>query len=76
MTRPSTHILRLGKWARVLARHGALRGIQNDANTPPAVKRLIGFFSMGTRGSRQPDYAGAFREIGPAAINSARELIK
>ena len=74
MTRPSTHILRLGKWARVLARHGALRGIQNDANTPSAVKRLIGFFSIGTRGSRRPDYAGAFREIGPAAIKLGQSL--
>ena len=40
MARPSTHILRLLKWGRTLARHGALRGIENDPNTPPQVKRL------------------------------------
>ena len=66
--------MRLGKWARVLARHGALRGIQNDANTPLPVKRLIGVFSLGTRQSRDPDYAGAFREIGPAAIKLGQSL--
>ena len=28
MTRPSTHIFRLLKWGRTLARHGAMRGIE------------------------------------------------
>ena len=74
MTRPLTHILRLGRWARVLARHGALRGIQNDPNAPLPVKRLIGLFSIGTLKSRQPDYAGAFRDIGPAAIKLGQTL--
>ncbi|MDG5751570.1 2-polyprenylphenol 6-hydroxylase [Qipengyuania sp. XHP0211] len=74
MARPLTHILRLGKWARILARHGALRGIQNDPNTPVPVKRLIGIFSIGTMKSREPDYAGAFREIGPAAIKLGQTL--
>ena len=27
LTRPATHIVRLLKWGRILARHGALRGI-------------------------------------------------
>lgn len=74
MPRPATHIWRLGKWARILARHGALRGIQNDPNTPVPVKRLIGIFSIGTMKSREPDYAGAFREIGPAAIKLGQTL--
>ena len=74
MPRPATHIWRLGKWARILARHGALRGIQNDPNTPGPVKRLIGIFSIGTMKSREPDYAGAFREIGPAAIKLGQTL--
>ncbi|NVD44873.1 2-polyprenylphenol 6-hydroxylase [Qipengyuania atrilutea] len=74
MTRPATHIWRLGKWARILARHGALRGIQNDPNTPMPVKRLIGLFSIGTVKSREPDYAGAFRAIGPAAIKLGQTL--
>lgn len=74
MTRSSTHIWRLGKWARIAARHGALRGIQNDPNAPAPVKRLIGVFSIGTRKSRVPDYAGAFRAIGPAAIKLGQTL--
>ncbi len=74
MTRPSTHIWRLGKWARIAARHGALRGIQHDPNTPLQVKRLIGLFSIGTLKSRVPDYAGAFRAIGPAAIKLGQTL--
>ena len=74
MARPFRHILRLGKWARIAARHGALRGIRNDPNTPAPVKRLIGAFSIGTRQSRAPDYAGAFRAIGPAAIKLGQSL--
>ncbi|UVI39386.1 2-polyprenylphenol 6-hydroxylase [Qipengyuania spongiae] len=74
MPRPLTHIWRLGKWARIAARHGALRGIQNDPNTPLPVKRLIGIFSIGTFKSREPDYAGAFRAIGPAAIKLGQTL--
>ena len=74
MTRPSTHIWRLGKWARIAARHGALRGIRNDPNTPAPVKRLIGVFSIGTFKRREPDYAGAFRAIGPAAIKLGQTL--
>lgn len=74
MARPLTHIFRLGRWARILARHGALRGIQNDPNAPTPVKRLIGIFSIGTIKSREPDYAGAFRDIGPAAIKLGQTL--
>jgi ubiquinone biosynthesis protein len=74
MTAPATHILRLGKWARTLARHGALRGIAADPNTPVPVKRLIRVFSLGTVKSREPDYATAFREIGPAAIKLGQTL--
>ncbi len=74
MTRPSTHIWRLGKWVRTLARHGALRGIARDPNTPPQVARLIWFFSIATRKSADPDYAGAFQEIGPAAIKLGQTL--
>ena len=76
MTRPATHIWRLGKWARIAARHGALRGVQNDPNTPAPVKRLIGLFSIGTVKSRQPDYAGAFQAIGPAAIKRALDTMR
>jgi ubiquinone biosynthesis protein len=74
VARPATHIWRLGKWARVAARHGALRGIRHDPNAPVPVKRLIRLFSIGTVKRRVPDYAGAFRAIGPAAIKLGQTL--
>ena len=74
MARPSTHILRLLKWGRTLARHGALRGIENDPNTPPQVKRLARIARFGTVQPKEPDYAGAFRDIGPAAIKLGQTL--
>ncbi len=74
MTRPSTHILRLLRWGRILARHGALRGIERDPNTPPAVQRLCRIARAGTFQPAQPDYAGAFQAIGPAAIKLGQTL--
>ena len=70
MTRHTTHIWRLLGWGITLARHGALVGIENDQNTPAPVRRLVKvarWISL-TGKSRKPDYAGAFRAIGPAAI--------
>ena len=74
MTRPSTHILRLLKWGRVLARHGALRIIEDGRNTPPQVRRLCRIARLGTIQPAEPDYAAAFREIGPAAIKLGQAL--
>lgn len=74
MTRPATHIWRLLKWGRTLAKHGALRGIESDPNTPVAVKRLARIARFGTRQSDVPDYASAFRAIGPAAIKLGQSL--
>jgi ubiquinone biosynthesis protein len=74
MTRPVTHIFRLLKWGRILARHGALRAIEADRNTPPQVKRLCRIARIGTRQPKEPDYAGAFRAIGPAAIKLGQTL--
>lgn len=74
MTRPVTHILRLLKWGRILARHGALRAIEADRNTPPQVKRLCRIARFGTIQPKVPDYAGAFRAIGPAAIKLGQTL--
>ncbi|MXO65091.1 2-polyprenylphenol 6-hydroxylase [Altericroceibacterium endophyticum] len=74
MTRPSTHIWRLLKWGRTLARHGALRGIESDPNTPAPVKRLTRIARFGTRQPATPDYAEAFRAIGPAAIKLGQTL--
>ncbi|MDD3798073.1 MAG: 2-polyprenylphenol 6-hydroxylase [Novosphingobium sp.] len=74
MPGPSTHIWRLLAWGRTLARHGALRGIEHDDNTPPPVRRLCRLARLGTFQPRQPDYAGAFQEIGPAAIKLGQTL--
>jgi len=74
MTRPITHAWRLMKWGRTLARHGALTGIERDANTPPAVRRLARLARFGARVPQQPRYAEAFRAIGPAAIKLGQAL--
>ena len=74
MTRPATHILRLLRWGRTLASHGALRGIERDINTPTQVKRLCRLARLGTAQPKVPDYAGAFQAIGPAAIKLGQAL--
>ena len=74
MTQPATHIWRLLKWGRTLARHGALRGIEADLNTPPQVRRLTRIARFGTVQPRVPDYAAAFQAIGPAAIKLGQTL--
>ena len=74
MTRPAVHVRRLLGWGRTLARHGALRGIENDPNAPVQVKRLLRVARLGTIQPRVPDYAGAFRAIGPAAIKLGQTL--
>jgi ubiquinone biosynthesis protein len=74
LTQPATHIVRLLKWGRTLAKHGALRGIERDPNTPPQVRRLARVARFGTIQPRTPDYAAAFRAIGPAAIKLGQSL--
>ncbi len=74
MTSPATHVWRLLKWGRVLARHGALRGIERDPNTPPPVRRLARLARFGARVPRVPTYAAAFQDIGPAAIKLGQAL--
>ncbi|WP_068077406.1 2-polyprenylphenol 6-hydroxylase [Novosphingobium lentum] len=74
MTRPVTHIRRLLGWGRVLARHGALRLLEASPNTPAPVRRLCRIARFGTVQPKQPDYAGAFRAIGPAAIKLGQTL--
>ncbi|WP_205466715.1 2-polyprenylphenol 6-hydroxylase [Novosphingobium sp. BW1] len=74
MTSRLTHIRRLLKWGRVLARHGALRGIENDRNAPAPVKRLCRVARFGAKQGDEPDYAGAFGSIGPAAIKLGQAL--
>ncbi len=74
MTQPITHVWRLLKWGRVLARHGALRGIERDPNTPPPVRRLARIARFGARVPRSPNYAEAFQALGPAAIKFGQAL--
>ncbi len=76
MTQPATHLFRLLKWGITLARRRALVGIENDPNAPPPVRRLVKlarWISL-TGKSGTPDYAGAFRAIGPAAIKLGQSL--
>ncbi len=74
MTSPVTHIFRLLKWGRTLAKHGALRGIESDPNTPRPVKRLARIARFGTFQPTEPNYAEAFRAIGPAAVKLGQSL--
>jgi ubiquinone biosynthesis protein len=74
LTHPIVHIWRLLKWGRVLARHGALRGIERDPNTPQPVRRLARIARFGARVPRVPTYGEAFQELGPAAIKFGQAL--
>ena len=74
MTAAVTHLWRLLKWGRTLARHGALRGIEQDPLTPPNVRRLCRVARFGARIPDRPDYAAAMQEIGPAAIKLGQAL--
>ncbi|MGE4322218.1 MAG: 2-polyprenylphenol 6-hydroxylase [Sphingobium sp.] len=69
-----THIARLLKWGRILARHGALTGIERDPLTPAPVRRLVRLARLGARVPAQPRYADAFQAIGPAAIKLGQTL--
>jgi ubiquinone biosynthesis protein len=74
MTHSVTHLWRMLKWGRTLARHGALTGIEEDSRTPPAVRRLARIARFGARIPATPDYAKALQEIGPAAIKLGQAL--
>ena len=74
MTLAVTHLWRLLKWGRTLARHGALRGIERDPLTPTNVRRLVRVARFGLRQPKVPDYAAALRAIGPAAIKLGQAL--
>ena len=74
MTSSVVHVWRLLKWGRVLARHGALKGIERDPNTPPPVRRLCKLARFGARVPDVPTYAEAFQSIGPAAIKFGQAL--
>jgi ubiquinone biosynthesis protein len=74
LTAAATHLWRLLKWGRTLARHGALRGIEADPLTPPQVRRLARIARFGANIPPRPDYAKALQEIGPAAIKLGQAL--
>jgi len=74
VTAPAVHLWRLLRWGRILARHGALRGIERDPNTPAPVRRLTRIARFGARVPDVPTYADAFQEIGPAAIKLGQTL--
>jgi len=74
MASHATHLWRLLKWGRTLARHGALMGIERDPLTPPPVRRLVRLARFGARVPAQPRYAEAFQAIGPAAIKLGQTL--
>jgi ubiquinone biosynthesis protein len=74
LTQPIVHLWRLLKWGRILARHGALTGIERDPNTPAPVRRLARIARFGARVPQVPRYADAFQAIGPAAIKLGQTL--
>ena len=74
MTRSATHLWRLVRWGRTLARHGALTGIEKDRSTPPEVRRVARIARFGRRVPATPDYAAALQEIGPPAIKLGQTL--
>jgi ubiquinone biosynthesis protein len=74
MSTSATHLWRLIRWGRTLARHGALKGIEKDPLTPPRVRLLCRIARLGARVPKQPAYAAAFQAIGPAAIKLGQAL--
>ena len=74
MTTAATHLLRLASWGRTLGKHGALRGIEGDANAPRGVRRLARLARLASGAPVTPRYAVAFEAIGPAAIKLGQAL--
>lgn len=74
MTAHTTHIWRTLKWGRMLARHGALLGVERDLNAPTGIKRLIRLARLGSFPPNPPAYAKAFEQIGPAAVKLGQSL--
>ncbi len=62
------------RWGRTLARHGALRLIEEGYATPAPVRRLFRLARLGTFQPAVPDYSRAFQAIGPAAIKLGQAL--
>lgn len=74
MTSSATHVFRLLRWGRTLARYGALQGVERDPLTPPFARRLVRLARFGLRQPAEPDYAAALQQLGPAAIKLGQAL--
>lgn len=74
MTSSVTHIVRLLRWGRTLARYGALQGVERDPLTPPFARRLVKLARFGLHQPEEPDYAAALQQLGPAAIKLGQAL--
>eukprot|EP01013_Petalomonas_cantuscygni_P043043 TRINITY_DN7843_c0_g1_i2.p1 TRINITY_DN7843_c0_g1~~TRINITY_DN7843_c0_g1_i2.p1 ORF type:complete len:518 (+),score=101.06 TRINITY_DN7843_c0_g1_i2:772-2325(+) len=74
MTSSRTHIFRLFKWGRTLAKHGALRDLEKHKATPPQFRRLFRIARIGTFQPKEPNYSAALQAIGPAAIKLGQTL--
>jgi ubiquinone biosynthesis protein len=74
VTHNLTHIWRLLCWGRTLGRHGALRGIETDANATRTMRQVARLARWGARTPAIPNYAAAFEAIGPAAIKLGQAL--
>lgn len=68
------HFRRIIGWGRVLAKHGVLRVFEESPHAPPALKRLSRIARVGTKAPKEPRYADAFRDLGPAAIKLGQAL--
>src|SRR5687767_9802689 len=69
-----THLVRILRWGRTLARYGALQGIERDPLTPPFARRIVKIARFGLRQPEEPDYATALQQLGPAAIKFGQAL--
>ena len=76
MTTSVTHLWRLLKWGRTLARHGALTGIEEDPLTPPPVRRLARVARLGAKIPPTPDYARALQEIEKDIRDVEKDIVR
>jgi ubiquinone biosynthesis protein len=74
VTSSLVHAARLARWGRILARHGALLGIERDPIAPAPLRRIARLARLGLRVPDRPRYADAFQAIGPAAIKLGQAL--
>ncbi|EMD83902.1 2-polyprenylphenol 6-hydroxylase [Pacificimonas flava] len=74
MTGRLTHLRRILRWGRTLARHGVLRQFETSPHAPPQLKRLARLARFGVSAPLRPRYREAFQELGPAAIKLGQAL--